>query len=127
MSSNQNIVVCGSGINDGKFPTRDGGRNTKVYVQWQGMLRRCEGKYKENRPTYAGVTCSETFKSYSYFYEWCQTQIGFGNVDNNGRFWHLDKDILVQGNKLYSEDTCCFVPQRENTLIVKPKININPS
>ena len=113
MSSNQNIVVCGSGINDGKFPTRDGGRNTKVYVQWQGMLRRCEGKYKENRPTYAGVTCSETFKSYSYFYEWCQTQIGFGNVDNNGRFWHLDKFLKTSLPKFFfrrveSSVSCIF-------------------
>ena len=39
MSSNQNIVVRGSGINDGKFPTRDGGRNTKVYVQWQMNIK----------------------------------------------------------------------------------------
>ena len=116
MSSNQNIVVRGSGINDGKFPTRDGGRNTKVYVQWQGMLRRCEGKYKENRPTYAGVTCSETFKSYSYFYQWCQEQVGFGNKDENGSSWQLDKDILIKGNKLYSENTCCFVPQSINKL-----------
>lgn len=126
MSNNLNIVVRGGGINDGKFPTRVGGRNTKVYIQWQEMLRRCEGKYKEKRPTYAGATCSDNFKSYTFFYEWCQTQIGFGNVDNNGRFWHLDKDILVQGNKLYSEDTCVFVPQRINSLIVKSKINISP-
>jgi len=126
MTNSPNIVVRGVGINDGKFPTRSGDRNIKVYTQWQEMLRRCEEKYKEKRPTYSDCYVSESFKSYSFFYEWCHRQVGFGNKDDNGRFWHLDKDILVQGNKFYSEDTCCFVPQRINSLIVKPKINISP-
>ena len=31
----------------------------------------------------------------------------------------LDKDILCKGNKIYSRETCIFVPQRINTLFVK--------
>ena len=31
----------------------------------------------------------------------------------------LDKDILCKGNKVYSRETCIFVPQRINTLFVK--------
>ena len=57
---------------------------------------------------------SENFKRYSYFKEWCNKQIGF---DQDG--WQLDKDILFKGNKLYSEDTCCFVPPEINSLILK--------
>lgn len=30
--------------------------------------------------------------------------------------WHLDKDILMQGNKFYSPETCCFVPFEINVL-----------
>ena len=31
----------------------------------------------------------------------------------------LNKDILQKGNKLYSKDTCCFVPAEVNNLLTK--------
>ena len=31
----------------------------------------------------------------------------------------LDKDILCKGNKIYSRETCIFVPERINLLFVK--------
>ena len=36
-----------------------------------------------------------------------------------GERMHLDKDILCKGNKVYSRETCIFVPERINTLFVK--------
>ena len=35
--------------------------------------------------------------------------------------WHLDKDVLIKGNKTYSPDTCCFVPIEINLLLNKNK------
>lgn len=112
-------LVYGFGFNDRKYPAAIMGRATKTYEIWKDMLFRCTDKGWNKQPSYRGATCSENFKSYSYFYEWCNRQTGFGNIDEQGKGWHLDKDILVRGNKLYSEDTCVFVPRRINILFTK--------
>jgi len=112
-------LVRGIGSNDNKYPANKDSKPVKEYDLWHGMLRRCMPEYQNKNQTYIGVTCSENFKSYSFFYEWCQTQIGFGNTDENGSSWQLDKDLLVRGNKVYSEYFCVFVPQRVNSLLTK--------
>ena len=37
----------------------------------------------------------------------------------NYQDYHLDKDILVKNNKVYSPDTCCLVPPEINMLFTK--------
>ena len=107
--------VYGVGIVGTKYSSTVNGVITKEYYLWHNMLQRCyNGAFKKKRPTYEGCEVSDKFKSYEYFYEWCQKQIGF---DNQG--WQLDKDLLVKGNKVYSEDSCVFLPQEINSLLVK--------
>jgi len=114
-----NKLVHGIGVNDRKYPTEVGGKVSKEYCLWHHMLLRCTQKYWDKHPTYTNTTCSENFKSYSYFYEWCNRQVGFNNTDDTGRIWCLDKDILVKGNKFYSENVCAFVPASINLLLTK--------
>jgi hypothetical protein len=114
---NSNKLVLGIGINDNKHCASKGGKITKEYSLWSNMLLRNTKEHWVKYPSYEGTTCSENFKSYTFFYEWCQKQVGFGNKDDNGKSWCLDKDLLVRGNSIYSEDTCAFIPHRINMLV----------
>ena len=107
--------VFGVGVSGNKYPFRIDGIKTKEYALWCDMLRRCySDAYKKRQPTYEGCKCSDNFKSYEYFYEWCHNQIGFGVSD-----FELDKDLLVKGNKIYSENICVFIPSEINSLLTK--------
>ena len=106
--------VCGVGVLGTRYPSSEYGVHTKEYKLWCNMLRRCySDDFKKKRPTYEGCEVSENFKSYEYFYEWCNKQVGFNNKD-----WQMDKDLLVKGNKVYSESTCVFIPQEINSLLI---------
>ena len=107
------------GIVGTKYPSKIDGVLTKEYMLWCSMLQRCySNTFKKKYPTYEGCEVSDNFKSYEYFYEWCNKQIGFGN-DGNGNPFHLDKDLLIKGNKVYSENTCIFIPVEINSILVK--------
>ena len=107
--------VRGVGIIGAKYPSKINGVHTKEYGLWRRMLSRCyDDAFKKKQPTYIGCEVSDKFKSYEYFYEWCNEQIGFDNKD-----WQLDKDLLIKGNKVYSESTCVFIPREINQILVK--------
>ena len=103
------------GIMDLPKSTGKGGKCDPLYRTWNGLMQRCYNpKYKVDNPAYEDCTSSETFRYFSKFKSWYYSQIGCYQKD-----WNLDKDILVKGNKIYSEDTCCIVPQEINLLFTK--------
>ncbi len=86
-------------------------KNKKAYIAWVNVLQR--GYYKEYKlknPTYKDVTVCEEWHDFQVFAKWYE--------ENYVEGWHLDKDILVKGNKTYSPETCCFVPREINNLFV---------
>ena len=112
-------LVYGVGFNDKTKPVFVDGKPVKEYSLWKDMLRRCFSEKEQTRhPTYKGCNVSDNFLSYSFFYDWCQEQAGFGNIDEKGRSWCLDKDLLFVDNKTYSETTCVFVPHEINTFFI---------
>ena len=107
--------VFGIGVLGAKYQITINGVLTKEYALWNSMLVRCySDKYQKKQPTYEGCEVSDNFKSFEYFYEWCHRQVGF---DVKG--FELDKDLLIKGNKVYSEDSCVFIPKEINSLLVK--------
>ena len=95
------------------------GRNmTKEYQLWNNMINRCYNEVtRQNHLSYVDCSVSDEWKYLSKFKDWCNKQIGF---DQEG--WCLDKDILVKGNKVYSPETCCFVPPEINCAVTNNKI-----
>jgi len=108
-------LIFGVGVNDSSHPIFSNGKVSKTYEIWHSMLRRCYSKvYQVSKPTYIDCFVSEDFKFFTKFEEWAVEQAGFGNSS-----WHLDKDLLVDGNKEYCAEHCVFIPSELNTLFLK--------
>ena len=87
-------------------------KHEKYYNIWRSMLIRCYNeKFKTEHPTYIGCIVDERWHNFQVFAEWCSINY----IDG----FHLDKDILLKGNKIYNPETCCFVPQEINNLLTK--------
>lgn len=89
-------------------------KNSRVcYHKWAAMLERCYNEeYQKEKLTYIGCTVCEEWHNFQNFAEWFEH-----NYDHTTmKMWHLDKDILLIGNKIYSPTTCCFVPNEVNQI-----------
>ena len=86
------------------------------------MIRRCynEGT-KDKFPAYYGIckVCNQ-WLNMQIFSEWFEE-----NKYECGERLHIDKDILYPGNKIYSPDTCIFVPQSINCFFTEHNISIS--
>ena len=104
-------LVFGFGVNDCDFPiTNSQGQKEPLYDVWCNMIQRCYSvSYQKSKPTYIGCSVCDEWKYLSNFKKWFDANYIEG--------CHLDKDILVQDNKVYSPDTCCFVPPYINSLL----------
>ena len=90
------------------------GKKCNIYTQWKNMIERCYNeKFHQRQPTYEGCTVSDEFKDYSKWREW------YDKYPYKQDGWHLDKDLLVKGNKVYSEDSCVFLPKEINSVLTK--------
>lgn len=115
-------LVYGVGINDAdyvvaKYETTgyvDGKQKQKLvwicpyYRAWKSMLQRCYSyKFQERWLTYKDCSVSEEWLTFSNFKRWMEGQDWEG--------MQLDKDILFEGNKVYSKETCVFVTHNVNS------------
>lgn len=103
------------------------GTHRKIWAIWRNMLSRC---YYENDSQFfrygaIGVKVCDEWHNFQNFAKWY--------IENYFENWVIDKDIF--GGKLYSPDTCIFVPHFINTAIaisihknsIAPGLSIRPS
>lgn len=96
----------GIGVNDFPSPTR----GLKSYEIWLNMFKRCYAKDRSTRDrTYVGCSVSPEWHYFSEFERWFAVHYVQG--------FHLDKDILVPGNKVYGPNFCEFIPPELNSLL----------
>lgn len=100
----------------GKYKTKENKKETKCSQTWRNMLQRCYDPYYINKyPTYINCYVCEEWLCFQNFAKWFYKHY----YEISSERMHLDKDILVKGNKIYSSKTCIFVPSRINALFVK--------
>lgn len=111
-------MVCGHGINDFKDRVNINGKIVREYCLWKSMLARCYSPiFHKQNPTYKGCEVEPFLLSFTNFCNFVRGLKGFGEVDEKGRPFQMDKDLLVNGNKTYSVDTICFVPWEVNAFL----------
>ena len=111
-------LVQGVGVNDADYPISTsqyvGGKRVHTwmcpfYKEWRGILTRSYSKrFHKTNETYIGCSVADEWHSFKAFKAWMILQPWEGK--------HLDKDLLFLGNKVYSPETCVFVPSRVNLL-----------
>lgn len=98
-------LIHGVGIYDGINES-----TTMAYKVWHSMIVRCySDNWLKNKPSYIECTVDKQWLRYSIFREWFSSNYIEG--------FHLDKDIIIPLNKIYSPSTCCFVPAYINVLL----------
>lgn len=116
-----NISIAGRksvysiGINDADYATQPFINEEQsicpVYRTWLGMLKRTNSKqYQEQRPTYKDIAVCNEWLLFSNFRKWF--------IENHVDDYQLDKDLLFVGNKIYSPETCIYVPSWLNSFVL---------
>lgn len=118
-------LVSGIGINDAdyvvqkfiSYTDQEGKVKRRLfwfcpfYAKWSHMIKRCYGETNLiKRPTYQDCYVCGEWLTFSNFKAWMEKQ------DWEGK--ELDKDLLVQNNKIYSPETCVFLPTHINQLLI---------
>lgn len=106
----------------GKYHTRANNKPTYCYICWKHMMERAyDPKYHIKFPTYTNVTICNDWHNFQNFAEWFEINYIEG--------YHLDKDLLQTDitNKIYSPNTCVFIPDFLNYFIKSNLLASNTS
>lgn len=88
--------------------------------RWESINKRCQvgGDQQTKYPRYEGTT--NLFPNFNDFVEWSQGEVGYALREQLGKqswAYCIEKDILGNGSKIYSPDTCLYVPNAVNIFL----------
>lgn len=112
-----NIGYFGEGVYDGKSRILNSSMKLPIYHVWKAMIVRCYDRKYNHTESYRGCTVCDEWHNFQIFAEWFVQN--YWEIPNERM--HLDKDILIKDNKIYSPNTCILVPQKINNLFITPK------
>jgi hypothetical protein len=104
--------IHGVAINDAAYVTQTRAGACPIYMRWRQVLRRTLNPLE---PSFGRSKICDEWLRFSGFEPWMRQQRWVG--------LELDKDILGNGDRVYSPKNCAFVPQYLNQIIncIKPK------
>lgn len=114
-------LLYGVGKNDADYKVNQKIDGKQVwcpfYKTWKEMLRRCFCKKTQiYDQSYVGVRVCNEWLVFSNFKSWM--------IQQNWNGKHLDKDLLSDGERIYSPDTCVFI-SKELNLALSGEMNPN--
>lgn len=109
-------------LGEGEYKAKINQEFTLAYKYWVCMMERGHSDiFKNKHKNYLDVTVCEEWHNFQNFSKWFYENY----YEIPGEKMRLDKDILIKGNKIYSPNTCVFVPNRINLLFVKMKDSLD--
>lgn len=122
-------TICGVAcVGEGPHKPSEGTRGKQyifpTYTLWNAMIHRVYDPkcHVRDNGVYEGCSVDPIWLNYQTFcetivnvpgyQEWADYQVGVSPVQ-----YALDKDKKLDGNRIYSPDTCMFITVSENTLI----------
>lgn len=104
-------------INDYDGRVKINGKHIKSYKVWRSILQRCFNKKVHIiRPTYSNVRVCDEWLKFSNFKEWFDKNYPY-DLEKKGFRLELDKDLLSGDEKIYSPETCVFLPHTVNNFL----------
>ena len=80
----------------------------ETYSRWKNMLKRC---YTNSDPCYTGVFVCDEWLYFSNYKRW------FDSLVKPPYEFDVDKDLLQGFSRIYSPETCLFLPRKINTFL----------
>lgn len=97
----------------GSYPKQRSTASDPAYSKWRQMLCRCYDEKSRSYRSYGakGIRVCKDWHNFQNYAEWYEKNYVSGYV--------LDKDILGRDKRIYSPETCTFVPPEINYLVAQ--------